>query len=79
MIEEGSVLAKRWHKTIIEPGVDVDGQIAAVNADITMRPELRAAPIDPRHLPMLKDPIARAMHTPELVRSYRDRLKAQQA
>jgi hypothetical protein len=40
----------KLHRTAIDPGGDVEATLAAVNADITARPELRAAPIERDHM-----------------------------
>lgn len=32
IVEDGEVIDRKWHRTIIEPGIDAEAQIAAVNS-----------------------------------------------
>lgn len=49
--EDGVAMAEpRLHRTGIAPGCDVEAQLAVVDADITTRPELKAAPITRDHM-----------------------------
>jgi hypothetical protein len=34
IVEDGTVLAREWHRSVIEPSGDVDAQMAAVNAHL---------------------------------------------
>src|SRR4051812_7932807 len=52
-----------WHRTAVEPGGDVDAQIAAVNADITTRETLKAAPVHAAGVLVIKKK-CKATHTP---------------
>ena len=45
LLKDGIEVSSKWHRVVIEPGGDVDATIALVNADITVRPELKAQPI----------------------------------
>lgn len=72
LIEDGREIGCSWHRTAIQPGGDVDAQIAAVNADITTRPTLRAQPINPDDIPRIKQ-FCDLAHTPEVVSAFRSR------
>lgn len=72
LVEDGVEIGSSWHRTLVEPGGDAEAQIAAVNADIISRPELKAAPVDVERVPLLKS-ICEMVHTPEVVKAYRDR------
>lgn len=53
-LRNGVEIAQSWHRTAIEKAGDVDEQIRAVNADITTRPGLMAAPVDAARIGLLK-------------------------
>lgn len=72
-IDGKEVISKKWHRTAIEPGGSVDAQIAAVNADITRRPELMAAPVGAGCIAKIKKQCA-AVHTPKVVKAFREKL-----
>jgi hypothetical protein len=49
--EDGVAIAEpKLHRTAIEPGGDVEAALASVDADITSRQELKAAPTDRDHM-----------------------------
>jgi hypothetical protein len=73
LLEDGVEINRKWHRTVIEPGVDVDAQLAAVDADITARPELRAAPVDRARAPLLKS-ICGLVHTASLINAHQARM-----
>lgn len=54
LVEDGAEISCKWHRTQIEPGVDVDALFGIINADITTRPELKAAPIDSERVSLVK-------------------------
>lgn len=66
IVEAGKVLRSEWHRTTIEPGVDVDEQIAVVNGHLAA---LGEAPVEDYQL--AKDH-AKVAHTPERVKKFRD-------
>ena len=70
ILEDGQEISSSWHRTCVEPGTDVDKQIAAVNADISVRPGLKAAPIEASDVPALKN-IVKAIHTKEKIDEFR--------
>lgn len=35
IVEDGEVIDERWHRTSIPPGVEVDGQMQAVNSHLS--------------------------------------------
>ena len=74
LVEDGVEIGCQWHRASVEPGGDVDATIAAVNADITSRPELRAVPVDTGRLGQLKV-ICKTAHTKEVVKAYRDQVE----
>lgn len=69
---DGKVLRK-VHRLVVEPGGDVEVRIAAVNADITTRPDLMAQPID--GIEEIKA-ACRQAHTRDKVKRYRERISA---
>ena len=62
----------QWHRTAIEPGGDVDEQIAAVNAHLESMGQL---PVPNDDLKPLKD-VKQVIHTPGVVKAYQDRVAA---
>ncbi len=72
LVEDGKEINCQWHRTAIEPGGDVDAMIAAVNADITTRDTLRAAPITTDRVAQVKV-ITALIHTPDVVQKHRAR------
>lgn len=75
----GKERIRTWHRVTIAPGDDVDTILAAVNADITSRPELRARPVDDGQLPLAKS-ICSLVHTKDVVASFRQaRMQAAQS
>jgi hypothetical protein len=69
--DTGQALASSWHRTSIAPGDDPDAAIAAVNADITVRPSLMAAPVSGDLVTKL-DNIVNTVHTPAVVKAFQD-------
>lgn len=62
----------QWHRTAIEPGGDVDEQIAAVNTHLESMGHL---PVPDEDLKPLKD-VKGVVHTPTVVKAYQDRVAA---
>lgn len=55
LYEDGHLIGnERWHRMMIEPGADLDGLLEANNRDITTREDLKAAPIETKHIALLK-------------------------
>lgn len=73
--EDGVELAKEYHRTSVEPGGDVDAQMAAVNAHLVA---MKQAPLEASALGYLK-PIANAAHTADKVRKFREKRDAELA
>lgn len=71
MDEDGNVVSRRIHRSAVEPGGNVDAQIAAVNADITTRETLMAQPVEVGRVSEIKA-VCSLAHTPEKIRAYRD-------
>ena len=61
-----------WHRTIIEPGVDPDAQIGAVNQHLRAmgKPEID----HPQMIYVLKNAVAN-FHTPERVAAWQDKAR----
>lgn len=73
-IIDGRTIETLWHRTVIEPGVDPDAQIAAVNADIA---KLDTGPWPPVSFgaEAVKASCG-ALHTPAVVAAYKSSGKA---
>lgn len=74
LIEDGVEISCNWHRTTVEPGGDVDAQIAAVNTGITT--QLKATPVEADKVPLLKN-ICDLVHTPEVVKAHRQRAQSE--
>ena len=73
LVEDGNEISCAWHRTAVEPGGDVDAQIAAVNAHLA---QMGKMPCPASETARVKD-ITKVVHTPELVRKFRDERAAQ--
>ena len=76
VLKDGVEISKKWHRTVVPPGGDVEAQIAAVNADITSRPDLMASPVDTGRTDELKA-IAKLVHTPAKIKAFKEREEAE--
>lgn len=65
LVEDGKVIAHEWHRTAIEPGVDVHAQMRAVNAHLV---QIGAVPV--AEYADLTAHVSLA-HTPEKVAAFR--------
>lgn len=74
MVENGVVLAKGYHRTVIEPGDDVDAQIARVNAHLVL---MGCQPIDAEAVTRIKR-LATAEHTADRVTAFRSTTEQQE-
>lgn len=55
MYEDGHRIGnEQWHRMLVEPGADLDKLIELNNQDITTREVLKAAPIETKHIGLLK-------------------------
>lgn len=72
VMDGDSEISCQWHRTAIEPGGDVDEQIAAVNAHLE---SMGKAPVPTEELKPLKD-VKGVVHTPAVVKAYQDRVAA---
>jgi hypothetical protein len=76
LIEDGVEVDSKWHRTAIEPGGDLDAQIALVNAHLL---QMKRAEInDAAGLQRVRDIIA-VVHTPDVVTEFREREAATEA
>ena len=64
-----------WHRTAVEPGGDVDAQMAAVNAHLA---QMGKAPCPASEVARVKA-VATVVHTPAVVKAYRDAVVAAEA
>lgn len=46
LVEDGVVLSQKWHRTCLEPGGDVDAQMATVNSHLEQMGELPVSAAD---------------------------------
>ena len=67
LMEDGVELASQWHRTVVEPGGDVDRQLDAVNAHLQ---SMNKAQIETAGIPRLRQIVA-LVHDPETVAKYR--------
>jgi hypothetical protein len=81
LADSGKVIDRTWHRTTVEPGGDVDAQIAAVNAHLNagvrVRPDvIRVFPVLPAgEIRPIKDHAAVAWKR-ELVEAHREKVAA---
>ena len=68
IVEGGVELSHEWHRTAIEPGGDVDAQMAAVNANLV---SLGKAQCPATEVIRVKA-IVGVVHTPAVVEAYRE-------
>lgn len=68
LVENGKVLAREYHRTVIEPGTDTDAQMAAVNAHLGA---MGYPPAEAEAVERVKRIVA-VEHTPERVQKFRD-------
>ena len=76
LVEHGRVIEQKWHRTAVEPGGDVDAQLALVSENLEALGKARL--VDAAGVRRVKD-IAQVVHTPEAVAEYRARLQAPHA
>ena len=69
VLKDGVEISSSWHRTSIMPGQDSDGQMAAVNTDITTRPTLMAMPVGADDIAKIKS-ICDLIYTPEVVAQF---------
>ena len=70
LVEDGAIISNKWHRTCIEPGQAVAAQIAAVNDHLA---ELGWPPVTDF---ARAQAVAAAVHTPEVVKAYSDKVLA---
>ena len=46
LVEDGVIVASKWHRTTVEPGGDVDAQLRAVNVHLVQMNELPVSDAD---------------------------------
>lgn len=66
LLEDGKELDSKWHRTAIEPGGDVDAQLAAVNEHLV---QMGKAPVELADVARVKA-IVPVVHTPTVVASF---------
>lgn len=80
MAEDGvPITDEKIHRMIVEPGgIDIDALVALNNQDITTRDNLKSAPIDQTHIPLVKQ-LCSLVQTPAVAKRYREVLEAAEA
>jgi hypothetical protein len=70
IIDGDAVAAEQYHRTVLEPGSDLDAQVAAVNAHLKQMgyPNIEAEGVERVRR------IAEVEHTAKVVQDYRDML-----
>jgi hypothetical protein len=76
LIEDGVELDCKWHRTVIEPGSDIDAQIAAVNSHLQIMG--KATIDDSTQISRLKS-VAALFHTSDVVAEHKARIAEQVA
>lgn len=66
VVDGATVLVSHYHRTVLEPGVALADQIAAVNAHLA---NMARAPVTPAEVARIAK-IAAAAHTPEVVEAF---------
>lgn len=74
-LEDGEVLASAWHRTSIQPGVDLDAQMAMVNTHLS---QMKKEPVVEGCMARLRAHVAVA-HTEEVVAAYAARIAQEEA
>jgi hypothetical protein len=76
LLDDGAEIARDWHRTVIEPGINPRAQIAAVNAHFQAGIRkaggsvIKPNPIDEADIARIVT-IVSTIHTPEVVNNYR--------
>ena len=68
VVEDDAVLSREYHRTVVEPGVKVDDQMAAVNQHLAAMGWPAA---DEAHVERIRR-IAKVEHTAEVVKAHRE-------
>ena len=69
IVEDGREISLQWHRTSLEPGADLDGQLLAVNLHLQQMGE--AACQDAEKLTLLHS-VVQLTHTPEVLQRFTD-------
>lgn len=72
LLEEGKEVDCKWHRTSIEPGIDVDLQMASVNAHLI---QLGKAQVEIEDLSRIKAIVA-LIHTPKIISQFKEAVKS---
>lgn len=67
LVEDGKELASQWHRTTIEPGGDVQAQLAAVNLHLVQMGKMPLALIEIQHI----EAVSQLIHTPQVIEQHR--------
>lgn len=73
IVDDGVEVDCKWHRTAIEPGGDVDRQMAVVNAHLK---GMGKVPVGAEDIARVRQVVA-AVHTPEAVAAFRASLPPQ--
>ena len=68
LVDGGIEIDCKWHRTAVEPGGDIDAQLAAVDAHLSSAGK---ATVDRNGIDRLKD-VAALVHTPDTVKKFKD-------
>lgn len=75
VLDGGEVISHLYHRTVINPGTDVDDQISAVNIDLANQ-KPAYPPVELADVERLKRIVA-TEHTPEAVAAWKSQQKRQ--
>jgi hypothetical protein len=73
VVEDDNVLSREYHRTVLPPGIEVDQQMALVNAHLE---QMGWPPVETEALSRIKR-IVGVEHTSGVKRAYQERLEAE--
>lgn len=73
LVEDDKEIDSKWHRTVVNPGIDVDLQMGAVNRDLASA-RINMPAITSKQTEQLKA-VCKLVHTPEVVAAYRARME----
>ena len=72
VVEDGEVISNAWHRSAVQPGGDVDAQMALVNTHLVA---MGKKPVSAEDITRLKGVVAPAW-TPKVVTAYGEKMAA---
>jgi len=72
ILEDGKEISCQWHRTVIEPGVNVDTQLSAVNAHLINI----HTPIDDAERVSMLHAVVKSVHTKEVIGKFKEKAES---